>query len=195
MDLLWLDLRCCEINAKSRSPCPVTASVHATMKSALSSLTSERERLKHCLDHETCPPTSPRVVGLKNALATVCKKTHRHSVKTCQVFRFTSDIYTPLRFHVLPHHLPGVTHCEALTGTTSCWRDACPPEKMFQHDRCSHSKTHFLLSMLTCWLLSSHFELLCSPHRHISCWVLHRLADYSASPCQGFSNMWLMWLI
>uniref|UniRef100_A0A671UXQ8 Oxysterol-binding protein n=1 Tax=Sparus aurata TaxID=8175 RepID=A0A671UXQ8_SPAAU len=42
--------------------------VHTTMKSALTSLTSERERLKQCLDHETCPPTSPQVVGLKNAL-------------------------------------------------------------------------------------------------------------------------------
>uniref|UniRef100_A0A7N6F7U4 Oxysterol-binding protein n=1 Tax=Anabas testudineus TaxID=64144 RepID=A0A7N6F7U4_ANATE len=42
--------------------------LHATMKSALGSLTSERERLKQCLDHETCPPTSPQVVGLKNAL-------------------------------------------------------------------------------------------------------------------------------
>uniref|UniRef100_A0A3P9CAP0 Oxysterol-binding protein n=1 Tax=Maylandia zebra TaxID=106582 RepID=A0A3P9CAP0_9CICH len=32
-------------------------------------LTSERERLKQCLDHETCPPTSPQVVNLKNTLA------------------------------------------------------------------------------------------------------------------------------
>uniref|UniRef100_A0A3Q3MEK7 Oxysterol-binding protein n=1 Tax=Mastacembelus armatus TaxID=205130 RepID=A0A3Q3MEK7_9TELE len=36
----------------------------------LSSLTSERERVKQCLDHEACPPTSPQVVGLKNALTT-----------------------------------------------------------------------------------------------------------------------------
>ncbi|XP_041797585.1 oxysterol-binding protein-related protein 3 isoform X1 [Chelmon rostratus] len=50
--------------------CRVATNLHATMKSALSSLTSERERLKQCLDHETCPPTSPQVVGLKNALAT-----------------------------------------------------------------------------------------------------------------------------
>ncbi|XP_042280428.1 oxysterol-binding protein-related protein 3 isoform X3 [Thunnus maccoyii] len=50
--------------------CRVAANLHATMKSALSSLTSEKERLKQCLDHETCPPTSPQVVGLKNALAT-----------------------------------------------------------------------------------------------------------------------------
>uniref|UniRef100_A0A8C4GXY9 Oxysterol-binding protein n=1 Tax=Dicentrarchus labrax TaxID=13489 RepID=A0A8C4GXY9_DICLA len=50
--------------------CRVATNLHETMKSALSSLTSEKERLKQCLDHETCPPTSPQVVGLKNALAT-----------------------------------------------------------------------------------------------------------------------------
>uniref|UniRef100_A0A8C9XKB9 Oxysterol-binding protein n=2 Tax=Sander lucioperca TaxID=283035 RepID=A0A8C9XKB9_SANLU len=50
--------------------CRVATNLHATMKTALSSLTSERERLKQCLDHETIPPTSPQVVGLKNTLAT-----------------------------------------------------------------------------------------------------------------------------
>ncbi|XP_044063383.1 oxysterol-binding protein-related protein 3 isoform X5 [Siniperca chuatsi] len=50
--------------------CRVATNLHATMKSALSSLTSERARLKQCLDHETCPPTSPQVAGLKNSLAT-----------------------------------------------------------------------------------------------------------------------------
>uniref|UniRef100_A0A3P8SQ97 Oxysterol-binding protein n=1 Tax=Amphiprion percula TaxID=161767 RepID=A0A3P8SQ97_AMPPE len=49
--------------------CRVAANLHTIMKSALTSLTSERERLKQCLDHETCPPTSPQVVSLKNALA------------------------------------------------------------------------------------------------------------------------------
>uniref|UniRef100_A0A3Q1GUL6 Oxysterol-binding protein n=1 Tax=Acanthochromis polyacanthus TaxID=80966 RepID=A0A3Q1GUL6_9TELE len=49
--------------------CRVAANFHTVMKSALTSLTSERERLKQCLDHETCPPTSPQVVSLKNALA------------------------------------------------------------------------------------------------------------------------------
>uniref|UniRef100_A0A8D3D4V1 Oxysterol-binding protein n=1 Tax=Scophthalmus maximus TaxID=52904 RepID=A0A8D3D4V1_SCOMX len=50
--------------------CRIATNLHATMKTALSSLTSERERLKQCLDHETCPPTSPQVVGLKNSLST-----------------------------------------------------------------------------------------------------------------------------
>uniref|UniRef100_A0A3P9MVS4 Oxysterol-binding protein n=1 Tax=Poecilia reticulata TaxID=8081 RepID=A0A3P9MVS4_POERE len=47
------------------------ASVHTSMKSVLSSLTSERERLKQCLDHDSYPPTSPQVVSLKNTLAAV----------------------------------------------------------------------------------------------------------------------------
>ncbi|XP_037641390.1 oxysterol-binding protein-related protein 3 isoform X2 [Sebastes umbrosus] len=50
--------------------CRVANNLHATMKTALSSLTSERERLKQCVDHEIIPPTSPQAVGLKNALAT-----------------------------------------------------------------------------------------------------------------------------
>nr|XP_020468458.1 oxysterol-binding protein-related protein 3 isoform X1 [Monopterus albus] len=50
--------------------CRVATSLHETMKSALSSLTSESKRLKQCLDHETCPSTSVQVVSLKNALVT-----------------------------------------------------------------------------------------------------------------------------
>ncbi|XP_061809951.1 oxysterol-binding protein-related protein 3 isoform X3 [Nerophis lumbriciformis] len=50
--------------------CRVATNLHTTLKYALSSLTSERERLKQCMDHDTCPPTSPQVVGLKNALTT-----------------------------------------------------------------------------------------------------------------------------
>ncbi|KAG7475396.1 hypothetical protein JOB18_030628 [Solea senegalensis] len=50
--------------------CRIANNLHTTMKSALGALTTERERLKQCLDHETCPPTSPQVVGLRNALAT-----------------------------------------------------------------------------------------------------------------------------
>ncbi|XP_061771807.1 oxysterol-binding protein-related protein 3 isoform X2 [Nerophis ophidion] len=50
--------------------CRVATNLHTTLKYALSSLTSETERLKQCMDHDTCPPTSPQVVGLKNALTT-----------------------------------------------------------------------------------------------------------------------------
>uniref|UniRef100_A0A8C7LHP3 Oxysterol-binding protein n=1 Tax=Oncorhynchus kisutch TaxID=8019 RepID=A0A8C7LHP3_ONCKI len=38
----------------------------------LSALTSEKEKLKQVLDHQdTCPPTSPGIMGLKNALSSV----------------------------------------------------------------------------------------------------------------------------
>ncbi|XP_068999062.1 oxysterol-binding protein-related protein 3 isoform X4 [Embiotoca jacksoni] len=62
--------------------CRVATSLHTTMKSALSSLTSERERLKQYLDHETCPPTSPQAVNLKNTLAAKrdCGDESRHLV-------------------------------------------------------------------------------------------------------------------
>ncbi|XP_017165240.1 oxysterol-binding protein-related protein 3 isoform X2 [Poecilia reticulata] len=49
--------------------CRVASNLHTSMKSVLSSLTSERERLKQCLDHDSYPPTSPQVVSLKNTLA------------------------------------------------------------------------------------------------------------------------------
>uniref|UniRef100_A0A1A8Q132 Oxysterol-binding protein n=1 Tax=Nothobranchius pienaari TaxID=704102 RepID=A0A1A8Q132_9TELE len=48
--------------------CRVATNLHTTMKSVLSSLTSERERLKQCLDHNSFPPTSPQV-HLKNTLS------------------------------------------------------------------------------------------------------------------------------
>ncbi|KAG7469685.1 hypothetical protein MATL_G00131410 [Megalops atlanticus] len=48
--------------------CRVANELHATLKSAFSSLSSERERLKQVLDHETCPPPSTQIMGLKNAL-------------------------------------------------------------------------------------------------------------------------------
>uniref|UniRef100_A0A8C7L8H7 Oxysterol-binding protein n=1 Tax=Oncorhynchus kisutch TaxID=8019 RepID=A0A8C7L8H7_ONCKI len=50
--------------------CRVANNLYATMKSALSALTSEKEKLKQVLDHQdTCPPTSPGIMGLKNALS------------------------------------------------------------------------------------------------------------------------------
>uniref|UniRef100_A0A671UX15 Oxysterol-binding protein n=1 Tax=Sparus aurata TaxID=8175 RepID=A0A671UX15_SPAAU len=52
---------------------------------SLTSLTSERERLKQCLDHETCPPTSPQVVGLKNALATALAHNSELRERLCKI--------------------------------------------------------------------------------------------------------------
>ncbi|XP_028326968.1 oxysterol-binding protein-related protein 3 isoform X2 [Gouania willdenowi] len=48
--------------------CRVATNLHATMKSALFSLSSERERLRQCVDHDSCPPTSLQVVNLRNTL-------------------------------------------------------------------------------------------------------------------------------
>uniref|UniRef100_A0A8C8DHW5 Oxysterol-binding protein n=1 Tax=Oryzias sinensis TaxID=183150 RepID=A0A8C8DHW5_9TELE len=50
---------------------------HLDLCSIMSSLTSERERLRQCLDHETFLPTSPQVVNLKNTLAAVCEGTRK----------------------------------------------------------------------------------------------------------------------
>lgn len=93
---MLLDWICIEVKIE----CFFPSSVHTTMKSALSSMTSERERLKQYLDHETCPPTSPQVVGLKNALATVGENTltwtlwHRKLPNICQGLHFASDFHS-----------------------------------------------------------------------------------------------------
>lgn len=77
-------------------------SVHSTMKSALSSMTSERERLKQYLDQDTSSPTSPQVVGLKNALAAVGENaltqtlSRRKLPDICQGFHFASDFHSSL---------------------------------------------------------------------------------------------------
>lgn len=74
------------------------------MKSALSSMTSERERLKQYLD-----TTSPQVAGLKNELAAVGKNTltqtlsHRKLPDICQGFYFASDCHSsPMPFPPTP---------------------------------------------------------------------------------------------
>ncbi|XP_054637886.1 oxysterol-binding protein-related protein 3 isoform X1 [Dunckerocampus dactyliophorus] len=65
--------------------CRVATNLHTTMKSALISLTSERERLKQCVDHDTCPPTSPQVVGLKNALTTALAQNSELRERLCKI--------------------------------------------------------------------------------------------------------------
>ncbi|XP_070767359.1 oxysterol-binding protein-related protein 3 isoform X3 [Enoplosus armatus] len=65
--------------------CRVATNLYATMKSAVSSLTSERERLKQCLDHETCAPTSPQVVGLKNSLTTALAQNSELRERLCKI--------------------------------------------------------------------------------------------------------------
>ncbi|XP_019741940.1 oxysterol-binding protein-related protein 3 isoform X5 [Hippocampus comes] len=65
--------------------CRVATNLHTTMKSALSSLTSERERLKQCVDQDCCPPTSPQVVGLKNALTTALAQNSELRERLCKI--------------------------------------------------------------------------------------------------------------
>nr|XP_061788953.1 oxysterol-binding protein-related protein 3-like isoform X1 [Nerophis lumbriciformis] len=65
--------------------CRVANNLHTTMKSALSSLTSEKERLKQCMDQDSCPPTSPQVVGLKNALTTALAQNSELRERLCKI--------------------------------------------------------------------------------------------------------------
>uniref|UniRef100_A0A9J8DAY6 Oxysterol-binding protein n=1 Tax=Cyprinus carpio carpio TaxID=630221 RepID=A0A9J8DAY6_CYPCA len=51
---------------------------HSTMKSALCMLTTEKERLKQMLEHDSCPAPSAQLMGLKNALASVRSPTHTY---------------------------------------------------------------------------------------------------------------------
>uniref|UniRef100_A0A671KYQ3 Oxysterol-binding protein n=1 Tax=Sinocyclocheilus anshuiensis TaxID=1608454 RepID=A0A671KYQ3_9TELE len=53
--------------------------LHTTMKSALCMLTTEKERLKQMLEHESCPAPSAQLLGMKNALAAVRTQTHTHT--------------------------------------------------------------------------------------------------------------------
>uniref|UniRef100_A0A672TBU1 Oxysterol-binding protein n=1 Tax=Sinocyclocheilus grahami TaxID=75366 RepID=A0A672TBU1_SINGR len=71
--------------------------VHTTMKSALCMLTTEKERLKQMLEHESCPAPSAQLLGLKNTLAAVCSQTH--SFPLCafpQAQHYSSDGSRPL---------------------------------------------------------------------------------------------------
>lgn len=49
--------------------CRVANNLHVTMKSALSMLTTEKERFKHVLEHEPCSSPSAQLLGLKSALS------------------------------------------------------------------------------------------------------------------------------
>ncbi|XP_061674880.1 oxysterol-binding protein-related protein 3 isoform X2 [Syngnathoides biaculeatus] len=65
--------------------CRVATNLHATMKSALISLTSERERLRLCVDQETCPPTSPQALGLKKALTAALAQNSELRERLCKI--------------------------------------------------------------------------------------------------------------
>ncbi|KAJ8415902.1 hypothetical protein AAFF_G00404590 [Aldrovandia affinis] len=65
--------------------CRVANNLHATLKSAFSSLTSERERLKQVLDHETCQPPSAQIMGLKNALSSAIAQNSELRERLCKI--------------------------------------------------------------------------------------------------------------
>ncbi|XP_068180375.1 oxysterol-binding protein-related protein 3 isoform X2 [Antennarius striatus] len=89
----------CEVAKLQQDFCRVASDLHATMKSAISSLMSERERLKQCLDHETCPPTSPQVVGLKNTLAMALAQNSELRERLCKI-HVESHIVEPTLLNV-----------------------------------------------------------------------------------------------
>lgn len=90
------------------------SSVYTTMKSALGSITSERERLKQLVDCETCPPPSPQVVGLKNALATVGENALAQTCPYEKPANIRRNGLSPLSDGVfLPRDFAGVTRRRA----------------------------------------------------------------------------------
>ncbi|XP_068610988.1 oxysterol-binding protein-related protein 3 [Brachionichthys hirsutus] len=88
----------CEVAKLQQDFCRVASDLHTTMKSAIISLMSERERLKQCLDRETCPPTSPQVVGLKNTLATALAQNSELRERLCPI-HVESHIVEPTLLH------------------------------------------------------------------------------------------------
>ncbi|KAI1886154.1 hypothetical protein AGOR_G00211080 [Albula goreensis] len=65
--------------------CLVANNLHATMKSAFSSLSSERERLKQVLDHEACQPPTTQIMGLKNALSSAIAQNAELRERLCRI--------------------------------------------------------------------------------------------------------------
>uniref|UniRef100_A0A673G0H1 Oxysterol-binding protein n=1 Tax=Sinocyclocheilus rhinocerous TaxID=307959 RepID=A0A673G0H1_9TELE len=70
--------------------------LHTTMKSALCMLTTEKERLKQMLEHESCPAPSAQLLGLKNTLAAVCSQTHSFPLLPTIAISYSSDGSRPL---------------------------------------------------------------------------------------------------
>lgn len=136
------------------------------MKSALSSLTSERERLKQCLDHEACPPTSPQVVGLKNALATVRENNSHADAEMSSVCRNGLGRTVALISDIVSSHTTWQAwHIDGpVRGITRCWCDVCPPEPfstvMFPMAAASHSEAFSIFCLLVSHV-HCHADFLC----------------------------------
>uniref|UniRef100_A0A671PA83 Oxysterol-binding protein n=1 Tax=Sinocyclocheilus anshuiensis TaxID=1608454 RepID=A0A671PA83_9TELE len=59
--------------------------LHTTMKSALCMLTTEKERLKQMLEHESCPAPSAQLLGLKNTLAAAVTQNAELRERLCKI--------------------------------------------------------------------------------------------------------------
>uniref|UniRef100_A0A3B4BRT8 Oxysterol-binding protein n=1 Tax=Pygocentrus nattereri TaxID=42514 RepID=A0A3B4BRT8_PYGNA len=83
--------------------CRIANNLHASMKTALSSLTAEKERLRQMLEQEACAAPSTQLLGLKSALAAVSPPhTHRQMyllflhASFCSCFQDSTDCARPL---------------------------------------------------------------------------------------------------
>ncbi|KAI4887867.1 hypothetical protein NFI96_015086 [Prochilodus magdalenae] len=65
--------------------CRVANNLHASMKTALSSLTAEKERLKQMLEQEACPAPSAQLLGLKSALAAALAQNSDLRERLCKI--------------------------------------------------------------------------------------------------------------
>uniref|UniRef100_A0A8C2Z4U8 Oxysterol-binding protein n=1 Tax=Cyclopterus lumpus TaxID=8103 RepID=A0A8C2Z4U8_CYCLU len=73
--------------------------VATNCESNIMSFSFSRERLKQCVDHETIPPTSPQVVGLKNTLAAALAQNTELRERLCKIHA-ESHIVEPTLIHL-----------------------------------------------------------------------------------------------
>ncbi|XP_076826822.1 oxysterol-binding protein-related protein 3 isoform X2 [Brachyhypopomus gauderio] len=65
--------------------CRIANTLHGSMKSALGSLTAERDRLRQTLEQETCSTSSTQIMGLKSALASALAQNSDLRERLCKI--------------------------------------------------------------------------------------------------------------
>uniref|UniRef100_A0A674PET5 Oxysterol-binding protein n=1 Tax=Takifugu rubripes TaxID=31033 RepID=A0A674PET5_TAKRU len=113
--------------------CRVASNLHSTMKSALSSMTSERERLKQYLDNDTSSPTSQQVVGLKNALAAAVAENSELKERLRKIHsesQIVEDVVVNVSPHVQKQDATADTH--DLVQQVSCESRASVAESLYE---------------------------------------------------------------
>nr|XP_055065879.1 oxysterol-binding protein-related protein 3 [Misgurnus anguillicaudatus] len=65
--------------------CRVANNLHVNMKSALSMLTTEKERFRHVLEHEPCSSPSAQLLGLKSALSAAVTQNAELRERLCKI--------------------------------------------------------------------------------------------------------------